>query len=589
MNFDRAYSFCMRSALPVVVLLCCVATAAETPFDIVPAPRELKVSEGAYKAPPDFFCGLESKWTKDDLLPSEGYRIDVTPQGVSIAAADAAGAFYAVETLKQLVPTNDLGQTHYRISWLCKQVSPTTRIFPGVSKAGVEIYAQIRAAAKTGFTIPCVSIRDWPEYPWRGVMLDTGRNYQSKDATLKLLDLMARFKFNVFQMHFTEDQGWRLEIPSMPELVKYGSVRPKSIRFATGITYPEGFDGPGVWEYDDEPNGPFYYRPQDIAEICAYAKARHIKVVPEIEMPGHCRAFLAAYPEFSCRGAELPRVPRSAIGIEKEVLCVGNDAAVRKLEEIFDYVCRVFPDSDIIHVGGDECQTDRWKTCPKCQARMKKEGLKNERELQSWIVRHFSDYMKARGRRIMGWDGILNGHELDVDQTVVHFRQPRPGCRAKTAAEAAALGHDVVYGPTEYTFCNRSQGIEDDPHFYRHWASDPVTAEMMYWFDPRKGCAAGDRKRIIGSQLNGFGGFTTGRADMEWKFWPRGCAMAESLWCGEAKPGYEDFFRRMKPIRREMIAEHVNCARLSEPVGRQEQRTVDQSQAEGWRAFMPDL
>ena len=308
---------------------------AATALALVPAPRELAWREGT--------CAVaeqDVRYVRDAALPPEGYRLEITTSGVTVASADDAGAFYARKTLKQLA-------------------------------AG-----ERRSRGDRPTMVPCCVIKDAPAFRWRGFMLDEGRHFFGKETVKGLLDQMADHKLNVFHWHLTEDQGWRLDIPRFPELVKYGAVRPESpVHGCRGTK--DDYRGNG------QPYGPYFYTPDDIREILAYAKERFIMVVPEIEVPGHTRALLAAHPEFACKEG-LPRVPCMFNGVQDEVLCAGNDYAIRFMEQVYDEVCALFPGA-YIHIGGDEC--------PKCQARIKSLGLKDEDELQAWVTRHFTDYL----------------------------------------------------------------------------------------------------------------------------------------------------------------------------------------------------
>ena len=460
---------------------------------------------------------------RDATLPPEGYALKVRPGKIEIASADAAGAFYARETLKQL----------------------TTK----VSTDAVEI--------------ACCEIRDWPRYKWRGLLIDEARHFLGKGAVKRILDQMATHKLNVLHWHLVDDQGWRLEIKSHPELVTYGSVRPCSVKMGAHAKWLPP-DKKLSYEHDTERYGPFFYTHEDIREILAYAKERHITVVPEIELPGHVRALLAAHPEFSCKG-DLPRIPRVDWSIEKDVLCVGNDAAIRFLEEIFDEVCEIFPGTPYVHIGGDECPRERWKACPKCQARMKAQGLKDESGLQAWITSHFVRYLERKGRRAVGWDEILAG---DVPRSAIGmtWRMSAKG-GAKThfvsAAEAVGKGHDMVMTPSARCYLSSPQFATGDPYpYYSLWAKT-LTLEKAYAFDPEEGIAEADCGHIIGGQASVWGESVFTAFDFEWKAWPRTCAIAEVLWLGDAKPGYGDFLKRMRAHRPRLIAQGINCAPLT--------------------------
>ena len=447
----------------------------------------------------------------DATIAPEGYRLKVTADGVTVWSSDAAGAFYAQETLRQLKgPKGEL---------------------------------------------PLVEIEDAPRYRWRGVHFDDCRHFFGKETLKKTLDVMAQHKLNILHWHLTEDQGWRLDIPGHPELVKYGAVRPQSVRH-----------GCFAWTGDKEdadklngtPYGPFYYTEKDVKEILAYAAERHIKVIPEIELPGHAQALLAAHPEFACKPENVAaRAPRIVWGISKDVLCLGNDDAIRLYEEILDYVCKVFP-SDVVHIGGDECPQDRWKTCPKCQARIKKEGLKDEHGLQPWVTRHFIDFLAKRGKRTVGWDEYLLG---DVPPNAIGMRWRVEGGGAghecKTAREWIEKGHDMVMTPYTHCYLDYAQGLKDDPFQY---IGGGLPLKQVYSLDPCEGVPENLRAHVLGGQGNNWSEYTWNECDLAWKMWPRMCALAEVFWTGETRPGYDDFKSRMNTHRGRLIAQNVNCA-----------------------------
>ena len=545
----------MKLALPLAVFAQGLAAAAA---NIIPAPREIDEAAGVYAAPADFFERLPGAWTRDASMPPEGYALEVSESGVRIAAADAAGAFYAVQTLRQLAPTNSQGLTLRQVSELRAMVCRDSAEPAGLGDEGRRVLRDIRGSYDAVWPIPHARIRDWPQYRWRAVMLDEGRHFFGKAAVLDLLERMAEYKLNVFHWHLTEDQGWRIDVPGRPDLVKYGATRPESVAWRTAPVYPNGYDKPAECILDGQQYGPYFYSPADIAEIIARAKTLRITVVPEIEFPGHARALLAAHPEFSCVGESLPRTPRVAWGVEKDVVCGANMDFYRYMEGLLEAVCQLFPDSPVIHIGGDECFCERWRKCPKCQELIRREGLANERALQSRMTKHFAAHLAAMGRKIIGWDGLLTGDPLDPSKTIVYFRKPRPGARAKTAGEAAALGHDVVAIPTANVYFDFPQGLEDDPHFYN--GASPVRTRDAYACDPANGVAGKDIPRMLGAEGLVWSEYVTDRGDLEWKVWPRACALAEALWRGKSKPGYGDFTRRMRVQRRRLLREGLNCA-----------------------------
>ena len=470
---------------------------------LVPQPAKLVETGGVTK-------NAEIRYVTDSAVPVEGYRLKVAADGITVTSSDAAGRFYAGVTLAQL---------------------------------------------KNGKAWPCVEIEDAPAYRWRGAHLDECRHFFGKETVKQMLDLMAQHKLNRFHWHLTEDQGWRLDIPGYPELVKYGAVRSASVRHGQRATK-------GSKEDADKLNGvkygPFFYTEADIREIVAYAAERHIVIVPEIELPGHVFAALAAYPEFACVPANMAsREPRLVWGIEKDVLCLGNDKAIKFMEDVLDYVCRLFP-GDVVHIGGDECPQVRWKDCPKCQARVKAAGLKGEQDLQPWLTRHFLQFLAARGRRAVGWDEYLLG---DVPQSAIgmSWRAGGGGAGHKflTPLECVKRGHDLVMTPRTHCYLDYGQGLADDPYQY---IGGRVTLEKAYSFDPCEGIPQELRAHILGGQGNNWSEYTWNEYDLEWKMWPRTCAIAEAVWTGDKKPGFADFKARMAQHRRRLLASGVNCA-----------------------------
>ena len=453
----------------------------------------------------------------DPTLPDEGYRLSIAKDGVTVTSKDDAGRFYARQTLRQLM--TDEGR------------------------------------------YPCVEIADAPAFRWRGVMLDEGRHFFGKEEVKRILDLMAQHKYNVFHWHLTEDQGWRLDVPGYPELVRYGAVRPASPKHDATIKWIDRKKDLYTMDLDDATYGPFYYTEADIREIVEYAAARHIDVVPEIEFPGHVCAALAAYPEFACRPENLAgRHPRLVWGIEKEVLCLGNDRALKFMEDVIDYVCRIFP-SRFIHIGGDECPSEHWKDCPRCRARRESEGLDDEKALQPWITRRIVRQIESRGKRAIGWDEYLAG-DVPLSAVGIAWRNPKkhkPG-EVVTAGQAAAKGHDMVVALSPLAYLSRPQGLEDDPFQYSKTAA--LTLEEAYGFDPLADVPESARPHILGGQACNWTEYTWNRDDLAWKMWPRACAIAEVLWCGGRKPGYGDFIRRMATHRRRLLRQGVNCAPL---------------------------
>ena len=476
-------------------------------FAVIPQPGEVRQMDG--NAPTNAALVVAS----DASVPAEGYRLEVRPDGIEIRSSDAAGAFYARQTLGQL-----LDGTNY----------------------------------------PCCVISDAPQYKWRGMHFDDCRHFFGKDVLKKTLDIMAQYKMNVLHWHLTEDQGWRLDVPGYPELVKYGAVRPESPRH--GAVMRKTATGGRDMERDGQTYGPFFYTEADVREILAYAAARHITVVPEIELPGHVFAALAAYPELACRPENLAkRTPRLIWGIEKDVLCLGNDQAIRFMEDVLDYVCRLFP-SEVIHIGGDECPQDRWRECPKCRKRIKDEGLGDEKGLQPWVTRHFVKFLADRGKRVIGWDEYLLG---DVPANAIGMRWRvgggGAGHKCLSPKEITEKGHDIVMTSCSHCYLDYAQGLADDPFQY---IGGRITLEKAHSLDLCAEVPENLRSHVLGGQGNNWSEYTWNQYDLEWKMWPRGCALAEVFWCGDRKPSFEDFRCRMKVHRRRLIRRGVNCAPL---------------------------
>ena len=494
MNFVRDFpvpyllnTISMKTHMTMLaVALCAELHGARLP--LIPAPRML-IEFGA------FAHSTNITFIADMSQPREGYKLSIDEAGASVASSDAAGAFYARQTLAQL-PT----------PW------------------------------------PRIEIVDWPAYRWRGLHLDESRHFFGKETVMALLDKMAAHKLNIFHWHLTDDQGWRIDIPGRPELVRYGAVRPSSPRHGTHPS--RGTVEENAASLNGTRYGPFFYTESDLKEIVAYAAERHITVVPEIEMPGHAYAALAAYPHYACRPENIAsRAPRTIWGIEEDVLCIGNADAIAFLEDVMEYVCRVFP-GPYVHIGGDECPGGRWEACEKCRAFREAHGLSGVCGEQAWLTRHFAGFLAARGKRAVGWDECLGG---DVPANVIGMSWRDPGCTGAgqaitDAADALARGHEMVMSPNSYCYLDYAQGLENDPYQY---ARRTLTLERAYEFDPCRGVPENLRHLVLGGQGNNWSEYTWNEYDLDWKVWPRAAALAECLWLGDARPGFADFKSRL--------------------------------------------
>jgi hexosaminidase len=432
------------------------------------------------------------------LRNGEKYSLTVTPDGIVITAQGGAGLFYGTQTLLQLLPPEIFGDTNTR---------ETTKAI--------------------AWTVPCVDILDQPRFQWRGLMLDVSRHFFNKEDIKQFLDLMAQHKLNTFHWHLVDDQGWRIEIKKYPKLTEVGAWR-KGIGFRldpkAGIAYgPDGRYG-GFFTQDD------------VREIVAYAKDRYITIVPEIEMPGHSAAALTAYPEYSCTGHP------------SGVYCAGNDATFEFLQNVLAEVIELFP-SKYVHIGGDEVDKANWKKCPKCQARIKKENLKNEHELQSYFVRRVEKYLNSKGRTLIGWDEILEGG-LAPNATVMSWRGAGGGIAAANA------GHDVVMTPTSHCYFDYYQANKDgEPKAIGGF----VPLATVYSFEPIPAKIAPDKAtHVLGAGGNLWSEYFPNFAHVQYMAYPRACAAAEVDWTDPKLKNWADFRRRLEVHLERLKAQGVN-------------------------------
>ncbi len=443
----------------------------------------------------------------DATLGEEGYDLSVTPATVQLRATTSAGLFYGCQTLLQLMPS---------------------ALFAETVQAG------------TKWRLPAVTIRDAPRYRWRGLMLDCSRHFMPVPFVKRFIELLAMHKMNRFHWHLTDDQGWRIEIKKYPELTRRGAIRTESPR-------------PGNRDRGDgEPYGPFFYTQEQIREIVDYATERHVVVVPEIEMPGHALAALAAYPELSCTGGSFR--PRTKWGVEPDVYCAGKDQVLQFNRDVLTEVLAMFP-SPFIHIGGDECPKERWKECPHCQARMTAHGLKDTHELQSWFIKQIDQFLAANGRRLIGWDEILEGG-LAPGAAVMSWRGVHGG------VAAAAAGHDVVMSPSSHCYFDYGQsGAVGEPEcFCGH-----LPLATVYSYEPTPvELTVTQRPYVIGVQGNIWTEYLWKPAHVEYAAYPRACALAEVAWTAAARREFGDFWRRMQLHGQRLDARRVQWRRLSD-------------------------
>ncbi len=430
-------------------------------------------------------------------LKAEGYKLNVTAEGIQVVGQSAQGLFYGMQSLMQLLP------------------------------AEVESPKEVDIVL---WQVPNVSIKDEPAFAYRGMLIDVCRHFLTVEEMKRQIDVLSLFKINRLHWHLTEDQGWRIEIKKYPRLTEVGSKRT---------------EGDGT-EYGG------FYTQEEIKELVAYASERFITIIPEIEMPGHSMAAIKAYPELACnpktqsgKDYEL----RNIWGVEDDVYCAGNEKFFEFISDVIDEVAPLFP-GEYFHIGGDECPKVRWEKCPRCQKRIKKEGLKNEHELQSYVIRRAQDILAKHGKKLIGWDEILEGG-LAPSATVMSWRGEDGGI------QSANMGHDVIMTPG-------SGGLYID-----HYQGDPkvepvaifgyATLEKTYSYYPiPKDIAEDKRHHILGAQVNLWGEYLYDAGMYEYRAYPRVIALAELAWTPIDKKNFKDFSRRLNNAYVRMDAFGIN-------------------------------
>ncbi|HEX6747430.1 MAG TPA: beta-N-acetylhexosaminidase [Longimicrobium sp.] len=419
-----------------------------------------------------------------DYGGEEGYRLSVTPERVDLSAATVRGLWNAVQALDQLVVRDGRGGR--------------------------------------GIAIPAVEIEDAPRFGWRGMHLDVSRHFFPISFIKKYIDLLAMYRFNTFHWHLTDDQGWRLQIRRYPRLTEVGAWR-RETRIGHALAEPELYDG--------TPHGGFYTQ-DEVRAVVEHARLRGVTVVPEIEMPGHSRAALAAYPELACTPG--PFEVATSWRTQEDILCPG-EATFEFLENVLSEVMELFP-SPYIHVGGDEAIKSRWRRSPVAQEVIRREGLRDEMELQSWFIRRIERYLNAHGRRLVGWDEILEGG-LAPNATVMAWRDVEHGI------EAARQGHDVVMTP-------------EFPVYFDHYQGDPAgeplaikgltTLADVYAFEPvPPGLTPDEARHVLGAQANLWTEYVATPEHAEYMVLPRMLALAEVLWSPPESRDWASFQARL--------------------------------------------
>jgi len=451
----------------------------------------------------------------DKSLPKEGYTLAVTPKQISIKAADYNGALYALQTLRQLLPNEVESTKLVKRDWL----------------------------------VPAVTITDAPQYQWRGLMLDVSRHFFPKEYILKTLDRMAMLKLNTFHFHLVDNEGWRIEIKKYPKLTEVGAWRvdqedklwdertPNPANaFANPTTAPKKYGG--------------FYTQEDIKEIVAYATARGITVIPEIEMPAHAMTAIAAYPELSCHKRPIG-VPSGAVWPITDIYCAGQEETFDFIEEVLTEVLALFP-TQYIHVGGDEATHTEWERCPKCQLRMKEHQLKNVHQLQSYFIRRIDDFLTSKGRTLVGWDEIMDGG-LAKNAVVMNWRGIEVG------KKALAQGNPIVL--TSDCYIDNYQGLPD----YEPQANGGyLPLKKLYKYDLEKEALADasvEKSKVLGTQANLWAEHVGSTEHSEYMLFPRLLALAEISWTNDKLKDWDSFMRRTQHFMQRMDVMGIHYAR----------------------------
>ena len=439
------------------------------------------------------------RFVVDESLPAEGYKMNITKSGLEVRAAQFPGFFYALQSLKQMLPAAVYG----------------SEPVPGLA-----------------WEVPCVSIEDAPRFAYRGMHLDVARHFFPVDEVKRYLDVMAIHKLNTLHWHLTDDQGWRIEIRRYPKLTTVGSIRK-----ATVVRKEWG-------TYDNTPYGGFYTQ-DEIRDVVKYAADRGITVIPEIDLPGHMLAALTAYPELGCTGG--PYEVWGRWGVADDVLCPGREKTFDFLEGVLTEVMELFP-SEYIHIGGDECPKVRWEKCPRCQARIRKLGLKSDGEhtaehyLQSYVTERIGKFLADHGRRIIGWDEILEG-KAPSDAVVMSWRGSEGGIAA------AKLGHDVIMTPNSHFYFDYYQSLDTDAEPFGIGGYVPM--EQVYSYDPAfPELTPGQQGHILGVQANLWTEYILSGKHLEYMLLPRLAALSEVQWC---QPEVKDWDRFVGSFRMDKI------------------------------------
>ena len=520
----------IKTTLIALFILISSAVVAQKDIAIIPKPANIEVKEGVFQfskdtkiiagnaAQKEIVTALMNKFKAatgwqpefsnkkpknnyiefkiDKNLNHEAYQLEVTSKSIVITAKENAGLIYGLETIRQLLPT------------------------------AIESKNQV---ANVNWVIPNVSIKDEPRFQWRGLMLDLSRHFFDKNYVIQTIDRLAMLKMNVLHLHLVDDQGWRIEIKKYPKLTEIGAwrVNQENVIWNARLTV------------DPNEKGTYggFLTQEELKEIVKYAATKNIQIIPEIEMPAHVSSAIAAYPELACFNQKIG-VPSGGVWPITDIYCAGKENTFEFLQDVIDEVIAIFP-SKYIHIGGDEATKTNWETCPHCQKRMQEEGLKNVHELQSYFVKRMEKYINSKGKKVIGWDEILEGG-LAPDATVMSWRGTQGGM------EASEQGHDVIMTPGSHCYFNIYQGPQnEEPLAFGGFI--PLT--KVYHFDPVVDEMTPEQaKHILGAQANLWAEYIESTQESEYMIFPRLGAMAEVLWSPKEARNWNDFTTRLPSL-----------------------------------------
>lgn len=520
----------------------------KSPESVIPLPQEISVGEGylnlagvkivcdsgvpecAEKQISSFAADLDAKvpgalfgpkmyFESDPSLAEEEYVIEVTKKKATVKASGLSGYVYAIQTIKQMLPSSIWGDKN------------STPFVPG-NPADKSVQPEQAQEAYSDWALPVMTIRDYPRFAYRGMHLDCSRHFFSIEEVYRYLDIMAAHKLNRFHWHLTDDQGWRIEMKKHPRIIERGAWR-------------EGTVIAKNWGSNDGIRYGGYYTQDELRQAVEYAAARGITIIPEIDLPGHMQSVLAAYPELGCTGG--PYEVWTTWGVSKDVLCVGNEKVFEVLEDILDELVDIFP-SEYIHIGGDECPKDSWKKCPKCQAKIKELGIKGDKKftaedyLQSYVMNRVEAYLNGKGRKIIGWDEILDGN-ISETATIMSWRGTEGGIKA------AQSGRNAIMTPGGYCYFDYFQAKERTKEPLAIGSHLPVT--KVYSYEPFDPVMTPEQcKHILGVQANMWTEYIASDAHLEYMLLPRLSALSEVQWC---QPERKDFARFRNSLQNNML------------------------------------